>query len=188
LVLASSFYRFYPLRAEDRIADRHEGYFADDAAAIAAAPQMVEDFPRLDIWCGARQVASLAREDLVRRQPPQLTWAVALITRNKRLLHQAVQARHRTEALRVRAADLVSISAALGLLHSHGIAVRDGLRSGLQGRGPGLQLGSEGRQVDAGLLVEHAREAPGAGCHLAEPGGGLLAATRHRSLHATAAR
>jgi hypothetical protein len=52
LVLASSFYRFYPLRAEGRIADRHEGDFADDAAAIAAAPRMVGDFPRLEIWCG----------------------------------------------------------------------------------------------------------------------------------------
>jgi hypothetical protein len=144
LVLASSFYRFYPVRAEGRIADRHEGYFADDAAAIAAAPQMVEDFPRLDIWCGARQVASLTREDLVRRQPPRLTWAAVLITRNKRLLHQAAQARRRTEALRARAADLVSSSAVLGLLHRDSVAVGDG------------------------LLVERARgEAPGAVCQLA---------------------
>jgi hypothetical protein len=96
------FYWFYPMRAEGRIADRHEAYFANDAAPIAAARNVIEDFPRLEIWCGARQVASFAREDLLRRQPPRLTWAVVLITRNKRLLHQAAQVRRRSEALRAR--------------------------------------------------------------------------------------
>ena len=67
---SASCYRFYPLRAAGRIADRHEAYFADDATAIAAAQQMIEDFPRLEIWCGTRKVADLAREDLVRGRRP----------------------------------------------------------------------------------------------------------------------
>ncbi len=56
------FYRFYPMRAEGRIADRHEGYFANDATAIAAARKVIEDFPRLEIWCGPRKVVTLSRE------------------------------------------------------------------------------------------------------------------------------
>ena len=51
---------------------------------------MIEDFPRLEIWCGPRKVADLARKDLVWRAPPRLTWTSVLITRNKRTASQSV--------------------------------------------------------------------------------------------------
>lgn len=164
MALASSFYRFYPMRAEGRIADRHEVYFADDAAAIQAAPHMIEDFPRLEIWCGTRKVASFTREELVRPPLPHLTWAVVLINRNKRLLHQAAQARGRSEALRARAADLVSSSAVLRLLHRHSVAVSEGSRCRLQGGGSGFQFQGELSQPGDGLLIKHvADETPNTG-------------------------
>jgi hypothetical protein len=97
------FYRFYLLRAEGRIADRHEGYFADDAAAIANARRVIEDFPRLEIWCGPRKVVTLSREEMARLQPPVAPRpnhrAALLVSRNERLLQQATAMCHRTEAL-----------------------------------------------------------------------------------------
>jgi hypothetical protein len=66
----AAFYRFYPLRAAGRIADRHEGYFADDAAAIASAKHVTHNFPALEIWCGPRKVITPSRGELARLQQP----------------------------------------------------------------------------------------------------------------------
>jgi hypothetical protein len=120
------------------------------------------------MWCGARTVASFAREELVRRQPSRLTWVNVLINRNHRLLHQAALARRRTEELCAQAADLASPRAVLGFLHSHGVAVGNGLYCRFQGRSARLQFSGECCQVGDGLLVEDASgEASGAGRHLA---------------------
>jgi hypothetical protein len=114
------------------------------------------------IWAEGRAVASFAREELVRRQPPRLMWANVLINRNHRLLHQAAMTGRRTEALCAKAADLASASGVLGLLHRHGIAVSDGLRGRLQGGG--FQFRGELSQPGDGLLIKHvADETPNTG-------------------------
>jgi hypothetical protein len=161
-----SFYRFYLLQADDHIARRREDYFADDATAIAATKCLVGDFPGVEIWCEQRKVVTLSREEVARLQPPPPRKgrpAALLISRNKRLLQQAVATCRRTGALRARAADLVSASVVLGSLHHDSLAVRDGLPCRFQGSGLGRQLHGEGRQVGDGLLVGNVRgEAPGA--------------------------
>jgi hypothetical protein len=100
---SQAFYRFYLLRADDHIAARREGYFVNDAAAIAAAPSVIEDYPGVEIWCGQRRVATLSGGELARQQPPVLPRKVAsvptLVSRNKRLLQQAVATSSRTQML-----------------------------------------------------------------------------------------
>ena len=97
------FYRLYLLQADDHIARRREDYFADDAAAIGAARNVIGDFHGVEIWCGPRKVVTLLREQ-VARLPTALrpVRAAILISRNKRLLLQARAACRRTEALCAR--------------------------------------------------------------------------------------
>ena len=97
------FYRFYLLRADNHIAQRREDYFADDAAAITAARQVIGEFPGVEIWCGTRKVISLSREEVARLPAaPKPTRAAIVINRNQRLRQQAAEACRRSEALSAR--------------------------------------------------------------------------------------
>jgi hypothetical protein len=101
----SAHYRFYLLKADDHIARRREDYFADDTAAIAAAGRIIGDYPGIEIWCERRKVVTLSLQDVAQLPsivPPTPHRAALLISRNKRLLQQALQACRRTEALRTR--------------------------------------------------------------------------------------
>ena len=68
---SSLLYRFYLLRADGHIAGRRDGYFDDDAAAIAAVPEAIAEHPSVEIWCKGRKVIALSREVLARQ--PRLT-------------------------------------------------------------------------------------------------------------------
>jgi len=63
----SSLYRFYLLRADGHIAGRRDGYFDDDAAAIAAAPEAIAEHLSVEIWREERKVIALSREALARQ-------------------------------------------------------------------------------------------------------------------------
>jgi hypothetical protein len=64
--LQSSFYRFYPAAARGSYCGSARSYFADEGRHRPAAQRLIEDFPRLDIWCGQHRIGSFSREELVR--------------------------------------------------------------------------------------------------------------------------
>jgi hypothetical protein len=102
----SAYYRFYLLQTDDHIARRREDYFADDAAAIAAAGLVIGDYPGIEIWCERRKVVTLSNQGVARLQPSAArrppNRAALLISRNKHLLQQAANTRRRTHALCAR--------------------------------------------------------------------------------------
>lgn len=57
----SAYYRFHLLRADDR-----EGFFADDATAIAAAGRVIGDYPGIEIWCERLKAVTLSVQDVAR--------------------------------------------------------------------------------------------------------------------------
>ena len=81
----SSLYRFYLLRADGHIAGRRDGYFDDDAAAIAAVPEAIAEHPSVEIWCEGRKVIALSREALARasRASPLIRRPAIFWTRHK---------------------------------------------------------------------------------------------------------
>ena len=57
-------YRFYLFMADGHIGEAREADCADDAYAVAKAPELIGLYPALEIWNEGRKVARLSAEEL----------------------------------------------------------------------------------------------------------------------------